>query len=156
METYKVDDLIFTLKHYAEFVKENYGPWKDWHEDDIATYFLKSVKNGSILTIYIGSHLAALYEYWTITPRYLKVLKAMTGEETFPLPQDGDREGEIIFFPMAIISQRYRHITDRLTRMMRDEMLLNDPDLAGVYRWVLSRKRLRFMPFKKKEGIKEK
>jgi hypothetical protein len=156
MSEITVREFSAILRQYAKFVKENYEPWKDWHEDDIATYFIRSTREGTVVPIYVGGELVGIYEYWRITSRYLKVLRAMTGEETFPLPEPGDREGEITFFPMTVIAEGWRDKTMLLSRLMQFKLQKENPKLAGVYRWVLKRRRLRYMPFReKKERIKE-
>jgi hypothetical protein len=149
-EQIELAQLTAFLRTVAGFVKENYDPWESWHEDDIAAWFLRSARDNTIIMEITGGTINAIHEYWTITPQYERILRSLRGED-FPMPQNGDREGDIIFFPMAIYSKKAREkgLVHNVSRLVQSELQERFPEAPGYLRWVLKNQRARFVPFKK-------
>ena len=146
-----MQDLRF-LKAIAKFTHENYDLWQDMPIDDIALWFLRSYKEGTLLPVMIGvgerAEMIMLSEYWTVTPNYIRKLRQASGKD-LPLPGEGEREGELIFFPVTIINKKYvGKVTFR--KMLEEKFRSDYPEITGVYRWVLKDQRCRFMPFKRR------
>ena len=144
---------IHTVMEMAEFIKANYEPWQDWLVDDIAMYILPSVKAGTIIDIPVGGELQAIYEYWPITPKYLKMVRSVRGNDDWVnyLPSEGDRDGDgaIIFFPLAVIAKDWRDETGPSTKLCIKKIRKLYPNLRGHYRWVLKEERVKFVPYRR-------
>lgn len=147
--------ILKTTKDFAAFTKANYEPWEDMLEDDIAMYLITSVRDGTIIPIYVRENVVAFYEYWRVTPKYLKLLRTIKGNDDWinylPSQEDRDGDGSIIFFPLAVVDKAYRPYTGTLTNMCVDLLRKDYPDLKGHYRWVLKEERLKYVPYRDKK-----
>ncbi len=143
------------LNDIARFVKHNYEPFMEVSEEDIALMLVPSYDTGTFFPIIAGSgpnaDLIAFYEYWTITSEYLERLANANGDG-LPLPTQGDRDGDILFCPIAVISQEFRGKAFNLTRIALAKLQQEYPEADGLYRWVLKEQKLHHIPFKRKEG----
>lgn len=151
-----MNDNHFTLLYeMVRFVKENYEPFKDVHEDDLALMMYTSYEEGTIMPIITGSGpsmgIVACYEYWKVTQEYLDKLGATEGQ-TMPVPSNGERSGDILFCPILVLSNRLRGKAFNLTRLALSQLEHEYPDAPGIYRWVLKEQKLHYMPFNSKEG----
>ena len=142
------------LNDIAEFVKDHYDPWLNVPRDDISLWLMRTYQEGTFIPIISGSgnkgEIIAFYEYWLIKQSYVDRMKKNTGQE-FIMPDDGERDGDILFIPIAVIHSDYRDKTFSLSRIVQQKFMEEFPNAPGLYRWVLKDQRLRFMPWRRKD-----
>jgi len=139
------------LKSAATFVKDNYEPWKDLHEDDTVLWLLDSWKKRLIFPLLVGSQecteIIALYQFWQVSPDYIRRIKFSTLTE-LQLPGSNDG-GQELFCPLAVVGEKWRNTGLRHSWIINQKVGAQFPKMTGYHRWVLKSQRVKFIKFRR-------
>jgi len=143
-------DLRF-LKSAAHFIKENYEPWKDLHEDDTVLWLIDSWKKGLIIPLLVGSldhtEIVAIYQFWQVSPDYIKTVKDGRNK-MLKLPGKFDLGNEL-FCPLAVVGENWKDKGLRHSWTINQKVGAQFPSADGYHRWVLQSQRVKFIKFRR-------
>lgn len=139
------------LKHAAFFIKENYEPWKDLHEDDMVLWLLDSWNSELIFPMVVGTHdqteIIALYQFWMVSPNYLRKVKDQRGVALeIPNFKEG---GDKLFCPLSVIGEKWQDPRYKVSWMINQKVGDTFPEHDGYHRWVLQNQRVKFIKFRR-------